>query len=113
MLWMHQASNPSTIGHLMAGKDWRLPERHLPEFRQWGDVWRIPPEQGNPHPAPFPLALAVRMAKLIDGPLADPFAGSGTMGLAAMEIGVPYFLNDLSPEYREMFEQRSRQERQT
>ena len=60
----------------------------------------------NPHPAPFPLELAIRFAKLIDGPLADPFAGSGTMGIAAIETGVPYQLNDLSPEYRDMFRKR-------
>ena len=92
--------------YIIAGKDWRLPEKHLSEFRKWGDVWRIPPEIGNPHPAPFPLSLAIRMAKLIDGPIADPFAGSGTMGMAALELGLPYKLNDLSPEYREMFRER-------
>lgn len=89
--------------YIIAGKNWRLPEKYLSEFRAWGDVWRIPPETGNPHPAPFPLALANRMAKLIDGPIADPFAGSGTMGIAAMELGYPYLLNDLSPEYKAMF----------
>ena len=89
--------------YILAGKDWRLPERYLSEFRYWGDVWRIPPETKNPHPAPFPLEVARRMAKLVDGPIADPFAGSGTIGIAAMELGLPYLLNDLSPEYREMF----------
>ena len=92
--------------YVIAGKKWRLPEKYLSEFRLWGDVWRITPEMGNPHPAPFPEELAVRMAKLINGPLADPFAGSGTMGIAAMTIGVPYQLNDLSPAYRDMFLQR-------
>ena len=92
--------------YIIAGKDWRLPEKYVSEMRYWGDVWRINPEMGNPHPAPFPLELAVRLAKLIDGPIADPFAGSGTMGIAAMEIGVPYKLNDLSPEYKDMFEKR-------
>ena len=97
--------------YIIAGRDWRLPQRYLPEFRKWGDVWRIVFETGNPHPAPFPLELAIRMAKLIDGHLADPFAGSGTMGLAAMDIGVPYTLNDISPEYKKMFENRKRRHR--
>ena len=92
--------------YIIAGKHWRLPERYLSEFRSWGDVWRIPPEIGNPHPAPFPLDLAVRMAKLIDGALLDPFAGSGTMGIAAIKTGVPYQLNDISKEYKHMFESR-------
>ena len=92
--------------YVIAGENWRPPPFYIHEFRFWGDVWRIIPEMANPHPAPFPLELAIRMAKLIDGPLADPFAGSGTMGIAAMEIEVPYVLNDLSPEYREMFRRR-------
>ena len=92
--------------YILAGKNWRLPKKYLSEFRHWGDVWRINPEMKNPHPAPFPLELAIRFAKLIDGPLADPFAGSGTMGIAALEMGVPYRLNDLSPEYRDMFRKR-------
>lgn len=92
--------------YIIAGEKWRLPEKYLKEFRHWGDVWRITPEMKNPHPAPFPLELAVRMAKLIDAPLADPFAGSGTMGIAAMHLGLPYKLNDLSKEYKAMFEAR-------
>lgn len=92
--------------YIIAGKNWRLPERHLSEFRYWGDVWRIVPAMKNPHPAPFPLDLAIRMAKLIDGPIADPLAGSGTVGIAATELGLPFYLNDISPEYREMFRKR-------
>lgn len=95
--------------YVIAGKNWKLPEKYLAEFRHWGDVWRITPEMRNPHPAPFPLALAVRMTKLVDGLVADPFAGSGTVGLAAMELDLPYLLNDISPEYRTMFNQRKRE----
>lgn len=92
--------------YLIAGKNWRLPEKYVSEMRFWGDVWSINFETKNPHPAPFPLDLAERMVKLIDGPVADPFAGSGTIGIAAKKIGVPYLLNDLSPEYKKMFEAR-------
>lgn len=94
--------------YILAGRDWRLPERHLSEFRFWGDVWRITPELKNPHPAPFPLELATRMAMLVDGPIADPFAGSGTVGIAAMGLNLPFMLNDISPQYQEMFYARKR-----
>ena len=93
--------------YIIAGDGWRLPESRLPQFRKWGDVWHIVPETDNPHPAPFPLELAVRMAKLVGGHVADPFGGSGTMALAAMVIGEPWTLNDISPEYRRMFEERA------
>lgn len=92
--------------YMIAGKNWRLPEDGLAEFRKWGDVWHIPPERGNPHPAPFPLALAMRMVKTVGGHVADPFAGSGTVGIAAMKAGIPFTLNDLSEEYMDMFEKR-------
>ena len=92
--------------YVIAGKDWRLPVRWLPEMRRWGDVWRIPFETGNPHPAPFPVALAERMVKAVDGLVADPFAGSGTTGIAAHRLGYPYLLNDICPDYKAMFEAR-------
>jgi len=98
--------------YIIAGREWRLPEKYLSEFRHWGDVWRITPEMNNPHPAPFPVELALRMAKLVDGPIADPFAGSGTVGIAAMELGLKYLLNDISPDYRDMFRQRKREYKQ-
>ena len=92
--------------YIIAGPKWRLPERWIGEMRRWGDVWRIPFEVGNPHPAPFPLGLAERMAKTVNGPICDPFAGSGTVGIAARSLGYDYYLNDIAWEYKEMFEQR-------
>ena len=92
--------------YVIAGKDWRLPERYVSEMRFWGDVWRINPEFKNPHPAPFPIEIATRMAKLANGLIVDPFAGSGTIGIAAMNLGLPYLLNDISPKYQQMFYER-------
>ena len=92
--------------YIIAGTDWRLPGRWLSEMRRWGDVWAIPFENHNPHPAPFPLALAERMVKTVNGPIADPFAGSGTVGIAADALGFPYYLNDHSAEYRGLFASR-------
>lgn len=92
--------------YLIAGKDWRVPVRWVGEARRWGDVWDIPFETNNPHPAPFPVALAERMIKLVDGLVVDPFAGSGTVGVAAQKLGYPYLLNDKCTEYRDMFYRR-------
>lgn len=92
--------------YVIAGKNWRFPEKHVSEMRFWGDVWRIVPETRTPHPAPFPLELATRMAKMVDGIIADPFAGSGTVAIAAIDLGLPYLMNDISPEYQAMFYER-------
>ncbi len=89
--------------YVIAGKDWRLPKKHLKEMRHWGDVWRIPFEINNPHPAPFPVQLAERMVKTVDGTIMDPFAGSGTVGIAAHRLGYDYCLCDISPRYKRLF----------
>ena len=92
--------------YVIAGQNWRLPVKHLKEMRYWGDVWSIPFETRNPHPAPFPVALAERMVKTADGVVMDPFAGSGTVGVAAERLGYDYHLCDISAEYKELFLQR-------
>ena len=92
--------------YIIAGKNWRLPLKRLGEMRKWGDVWSIPFENHNPHPAPFPLALAERMVKTVDGRVCDPFAGSGTIGIAAHRLRMPYVLNDHCPTYKSYFEDR-------
>ena len=89
--------------YVIAGEKWSLPEKYVSEMLCWGDVWRINPEFKNPHPAPFPKEIATRMAKLVDGLIVDPFAGSGTIGIAAIDLGLPYILNDISSEYQQMF----------
>ena len=99
--------------YIIAGEKWRLPKQYVSEMRFWGDVWRINPERNNPHPAPFPLELAIRMVKLVDGLVADPFAGSGTTGMAAINLKLPYLLNDISPDYQKMFHYRQSQHQST
>ena len=41
----------------------------------------------------------------------DPFSGSGTTGIVAMEHGRSYIGIELNPEYAELSEQRIKQER--
>jgi modification methylase len=52
-----------------------------------GDVWNISPERGNEHPAPFPLLLAQRVLETTPpGVVLDCFMGSGTTGVAAVQL---------------------------
>jgi site-specific DNA-methyltransferase (adenine-specific) len=70
-----------------------------------GDVWRIPQELDNPHPAPFPLELAERALRSTNAEIVlDPFLGSGTTALAARNIGRDWIGIELSPEYCVMAE---------
>ena len=54
-----------------------------------GDVWSIPRERVKEHPAAFPVALAHRCiaATSAQGPVLDPFIGTGSTALAALEQG--------------------------
>jgi modification methylase len=56
------------------------------------DHWRVPPEHKSRlgHPAPFPVALVDRLIRFYGFPgchVLDPFAGSGTTGVAAARLG--------------------------
>jgi len=74
---------------------------------RYGDVWDIRQEHNNPHPAPFPVALAERMiASTTAQVVLDPFMGSGTTAIAAINLGRSYIGIDISARYCEMARQR-------
>jgi site-specific DNA-methyltransferase (adenine-specific) len=63
------------------------------EWSEWGSrgVWQIRSVQKNDdHPAKFPMMLAKRIIKLLsekDSVVLDPFLGSGTTAIAAIQMG--------------------------
>jgi site-specific DNA-methyltransferase (adenine-specific) len=68
------------------------------------DHWQIAPESATTvgHPAPFPVALAERLIRFYAYPgahVADPFAGSGTVGVAAARLGCRATLVDIDASY--------------
>ena len=70
------------------------------------NIWRIPHEQKNPHPAPFPLGLPLRCLRACaptgGRAVLDPFMGSGTTALAARELGWQWCGIEQSAEYIHM-----------
>jgi modification methylase len=67
-------------------------------------VWQIPPESARRvgHPAPFPVELAARVIKLYSykGDIVlDPFCGSGTTCVAALQLGRHYLGFDIQENY--------------
>ena len=61
------------------------------------------------HPAPFPLELPLRLIKFYTfrgQTVLDPFAGSGTVGVACKMLGRNYLLIDNSKEYCDLAERR-------
>ena len=60
--------------YLIAKPEFRL----APKANALGDIWSIPQESNNPHPAPFPVELAQRCINSTTGRIIlDPFIGSG------------------------------------
>ena len=75
------------------------------------DIWEIPSESARKigHPAPFPIALPRRLIDLYtyrDDLILDPFIGSGTTALAAIETGRHYVGFDTDDGYLAIARQR-------
>lgn len=78
-----------------------------PKANSAGCVWRINQEISNPHPAPFPVDLASRCIQAAgEGPVLDPFAGSGTTAVAAEMFGIDWIGIEKSADYVKMAEGR-------
>ena len=64
------------------------------------DVWRINPARDNDHPAPFPVELPLTAIRHTDAQIIlDPFAGSGTTGIAAKMLGRTFIGIERNGEY--------------
>lgn len=65
-----------------------------------GDVWYIPQVADLEHPAPFPLRLAMQAIETTPaGSVLDPFAGSGTVGVACVKLGRKFTGIELEPKF--------------
>ena len=81
--------------------------RLRPKANAIGDVWHIPQESRNPHPAAFPVELAQRCIQATNvETVLDPFLGSGTTAIAAKACDRKWIGIDASPNYCEMARQR-------
>jgi modification methylase len=74
-------------------------------------VWDLQPESANRvgHPAPFPVTLPRRFIELFTYEadlVLDPFIGSGTTAVAAVETGRHYAGYETNPHYVRMAEER-------
>jgi DNA modification methylase len=75
------------------------------------DVWHIAPESAKRvgHPAPFPVDLpgrCIRLFTYVDDVVLDPFMGSGTTAVAAVQNGRRFLGVETDPAYVALAEQR-------
>lgn len=71
------------------------------------DVWKVPQERNNPHPAPFPVQLPYMAIESTNAQvILDPFMGSGTTGVACKQLGRDFIGIEKSKEYFDMAQAR-------
>lgn len=97
--WLYKSINNNKIGE-------ELQSKHA----QLSSIWRFPPERNNPHPAPFPIILPIRIINSVlnenNGVVLDPYCGSGTTLVAAKLLNKNYIGIDISEEYIEFAKSR-------
>ena len=82
--------------YLIAKPEFKL----APKANALGDVWSIPQESKNPHPAPFPVELAQRCIQSTTAQtILDPFLGSGTTAIAAQALNRQWIGVEVSKDY--------------
>jgi len=99
--WLYKPTEDDRVGK-------ELKSKHA----QFSSIWSFQPEMKNPHPAPFPLVLPLRIIlSLFDenkGTVIDPYIGSGTTAVASKLLGCDYIGIDISDEYIDMANKRIR-----
>ena len=67
-----------------------------------GTVWRIAREQNKEHPVEFPIEIPIRCIRAVSNPddtVLDPFMGSGTTGVACVNLGRQFIGIEIEPRY--------------
>lgn len=78
-----------------------------PKANAHGDVWEFMQEMNNNHPAAFPVSLIDRIISATNAKIVlDPFMGSGTTAVSAVNFKRKYIGIDISPEYCDMTKER-------
>jgi DNA modification methylase len=91
--------------YIIAKPEWK-PNKECLGF---GEVWRITPDTGINHPAPFPLKLAKKIivSSTKEGDLVyDPFMGSGTTAKMSILNNRNWIGSEISSEYCNIIEER-------
>jgi len=72
------------------------------------NTWTGTKPQGGDHPTEKPLALISYIADAVNGAVFDPFMGSGTTGVACVQLGRNFIGCEIDPQYYAIAERRIR-----
>jgi len=110
-VWVKPGATPQFTGDRPAPGCEGVAIMHAKGRKRWNGgggpaVWEFPPAyphgEGRVHPAQKPVALMERLVRLFTDAgetILDPFAGSGTTGVAAIRLGRKFIGWEKSPEY--------------
>lgn len=111
----NKSAGQTRKGPTIRGADGAMVRNKDAEIRPFGqrfNIWKMATvsQQGDgKHPAPFPLALAADHIASWSNPgdlVFDPFLGSGTTGVAAMQSGRKFIGIERDPDYFAICERR-------
>ncbi len=89
--------------YLIAKPNFKLVEK----ANAYGDVWGFTQEMKNDHPAAFPVSLIDQIISATNAKIIlDPFIGSGTTAISALNFKRNFIGIDISPDYCEMARKR-------
>jgi DNA modification methylase len=108
----HESDNPYSRGDLQVGLSWVPNKREYnPAGRNKRSVWTIATQPySQAHFATFPEEipkLCILAGSKLGDTVLDPFAGSGTVGQVALELGRRAILIELNPAYIKLAEERT------
>ena len=116
--YQRSGSDETPYGAMGSGKAAGLgrgPRTNGSGTRNKRSVWTVNPKPyAGSHFAVWPLELVRPMILAgcpVDGTVLDPFSGSGTTGMVALQEGRNYIGTDLNSEYLPLAEARVREER--
>ena len=80
------------------------------EWKEWTKtVWNIANVSDSLHPAVFPIEIPFRLLRMFSfwgETILDPFSGTGTTGVAAVENGRKYIGFEVNPDYSSLARER-------
>ncbi|MCL6088175.1 MAG: HEAT repeat domain-containing protein [Actinobacteria bacterium] len=103
MLMVYRKKTDKLIDWNIKQYSWdKVKKSKVLEDYETSNVWRIDPTFDKVHTAVFPLELCNRVIKFysfVGDLMFDPFAGSGTLGRAALNLNRNFFLTEKESKY--------------
>ena len=96
----HEHARQTEVAFFYAGQNHRFPKQRPTDVIQWART------NNEYHPTEKPIGLMERFCDWTEGVILDPFMGSGTTGVAAVQMGRKFIGIEREPKYFEIACQR-------